>query len=195
MISCNDTQVNEPIDSHADTINTLEESFPNPLITEFSDEDSTDYSFPKIDSIYFETGELSEVIDYSSSSEYVYKKFNRNGVLIEIGEQGDVLGCGSIIGVTKYNNDGGLELESIYDYWLPGEDDGCHAIRFSIFNTYYYPSGKIKTKEQLETCYECDECPCGVWEYYDEDGNITNKLEYGDCFDTELECLDDSTLQ
>ncbi len=195
LISCNEAQNSKEFDSNKDAVNTLEESFPNPLISRFSDEDSTDYLFPKTDSIYFETGELSEVINYSSNTEYIYKMFNRNGVVIEIGEQGEVLGCGSVIGVTKYNNEGELKLESIYDYWLPGEDDGCHAILFSIFNTYYYPNGKIKAKEQLETCYECDECPCGIWEYYDEEGNLTNRHEYGDCFDAKMECVDEPTIQ
>ena len=173
----------------------LEESNPKPDVI-FAPHDDAIYAespieFPLSEIEYYESGEVRAEFYYLSDwEEYAYTYYYKNGNLKQTGNQGGAGGCGTAIDTSRfYNIKGYLEKQTVYANWLV-EDAGCHETRMVMSNLEYYPSGQVKSSTQIESCYECDECPCGIWRTYDLKGNLVMTESFGDCYDSVLECLD-----
>lgn len=193
MVSCDDSQVPSLPDSFRAPIINTELSDTNSVLDDNFLASPEEISYPKIDTAYYETGEIKDIVRYERNLyEYSYINYHKNGELAQIGKQGVVIGCGRAVDTTRYYYlNGRLSQETTYDYWLNEQYEGCHGTRMVLFNTHYGLSGKVKSKTFIETCYDCEECPCGTWEFYDENGLLTKTEEYGDCFDSKLGCLED----
>ncbi|HLP13610.1 MAG TPA: hypothetical protein VK177_16875 [Flavobacteriales bacterium] len=54
----------------------------------------------------------------------------------------------------------------------------------------YFSNGKIKSRKFLENYLMGEECDCGVWEYFDENGKLSNKENKESCEDGKLGCVE-----
>lgn len=144
------------------------------------------------DTTFYPAGEIQTVVNYTHyPNEYTYITYFENGLKKEEGEQLDVYGCGMPGDVTKYWDSGEIESETSHAYFQLDESESCHETRIVRTTYYNHENGYLKSIEQMETCAECEECPCGDWYYYDEEGGFVRKENRGDCNDGVLDCLNE----
>jgi len=139
---------------------------------------------------FYSSGILQEELEYNDDSYgFKYKMFHQNGKLKTTGEQGGVASCGIQVGTwMNYDTSEFLIQKKVFEHFLPEEAYGCHETSTVISITDYYSNGNVKKNSQIETCYECDECPCGKWESYDKEGNLIESKDYENCYNFRLEC-------
>lgn len=61
---------------------------------------------------------------------------------------------------------------------------GQQTCDFSAYIRYRkkFENGKLRQETQYSSgCDECEEKPCGVWNYYNETGEIIKTIDYGKC--------------
>ena len=121
-------------------------------------------------------------------SGFEYTMYHKNGNRQLTGEQGRISGCAIPVGDELHFDTSGTLIQKItYDHFIE-EPESCHQIGTVKSFTNYYQNRIIKKSGKIETCYECEECPCGKWLFYDEDGNLERTENYGDCYDSQLDC-------
>ncbi|NOQ74164.1 MAG: hypothetical protein GQ574_19305 [Crocinitomix sp.] len=195
IVSCDDSQEPSLPDSfHVPDNNTdLSDTTSDSVLDDNVLVSPEEITYPTQDTFYYKTGEINRIIYYPEvGDEYTYTYYYKSGGIKQTGKQGDLFACGGAVDTSRfYDLEGDLESETVFTNWLADDEGGCHATRIVMSNINYYKSGKIKSTGQIETCYECDECPCGKWEFFDESGNLTKTEDHGDCFDSKLGCLED----
>jgi len=186
LISCGNGETDR-----TDTVNLQEEEIEN-FFTE--ENNRVDFYQVENDTSFFETGEIRSILVYIDEVdiEYEYMFFYKNGQIESTGKQGNVFGCGNTVGFSyEYDSLGNCLTKKYYDHFLLEGEEGCHETRTVISVTEFYSNGEIKSTYKIETCYECDECYCGLKETFDLQGNRIEYKSYGECKDGVLDCLDD----
>lgn len=145
------------------------------------------------DTTFYPSGEIESITSYLSYPEhYKFTFYYPNGAIKFTGEQDNILGCGVQVGMeVSYDSSGVKIQERLFDTYLPHPDASGHELRTLITVINYRTNGSIISKEFIETCYECDSCPCGKWEFYNQEGELTEVKVFEDCEDNELSCLNE----
>ncbi|MDQ3111550.1 MAG: hypothetical protein M3R17_16810 [Bacteroidota bacterium] len=142
------------------------------------------------DTSYYSNGKPQFVNVGNSPFDSKIFEYYSNGKLKRVSRQGVEFGCGMRVGKElNYDSLGNLVTEIIYDNYLPKDAGGCHETYTVISTTEYYSNKSIKLHKQEETAYEAgQECPCGMWEFYDKNGKLVRKEKFGSCNDAMMEC-------
>ena len=123
-----------------------------------------------------------------SVSDWIYESFHPNGRLKEKRIQGDVYVSGASLAATEWDSFGNKIKEYKYDYKMPDWGTSYND-RFCVETiTEYYPNGKIKQISKTKSFVESDECPCGQWVYFDENGRKVRTEQYKPCNNFLLDC-------
>lgn len=140
---------------------------------------------------YYPGGELEEEIEYDEhGAGFRYTFYYPNGNIKMSGEQGEMQGCLIAQGNELYFDSTGTLVQKIaYEHFLP-DLETCHEIRTVKAIEKYYSNGSLSESGNMETCYECDECPCGDWKFYNVQGKLTRSENHGDCYDSQLGCVE-----
>jgi len=141
---------------------------------------------------YYPTGQIKDYLRHNLDSSYGFhgKTYYPNGNLMREYQLGEFEGCGIQTGEEIIFDSLGSMIEIIsFEHSIDDDGDGCHDTRSVISKSVFYSNGKTKMSSYIETCYECQECPCGTWVYFDSTGVITKKEQYEDCYDGKLDCL------
>lgn len=154
-----------------------------------------------VDTLYYDDGSVRQILEYEDGSirqireyessllQFSYSKYHPNGKLAETGRQGNFAGCGILEGIRSvYDENGVLSETEEHEHFLR-EGMGCSYMDIVITINEYYATGKLRLEKKIETCYQCDECPCGLEIQYDKQGNEVQRTDHGDCYDGELGCL------
>jgi len=105
-------------------------------------------------------------------------------------EQGEFEGCGIRIGEEiAYDSLGRKSHFKSFEHFISDDATGCHETRTVISVTSFHHNGVRKVVSFIESCYECEECPCGTWVYSDSTGATIKREQYEDCYDGNLDCL------
>lgn len=112
-------------------------------------------------------------------SSFVSIEYHSNGKIKNITEQGNEFGCIMAVGTEFHFDSNGALLKRIkYDNWLPKKDEGCHSTIQDKYIIEFYPSGKIKEQNQIESAYEGEEMHFGDWVKYSEDGKEISRTTF-----------------
>lgn len=117
-----------------------------------------------------------------------FKVYNAEGKLLEEGTKGSFNGCWMLVGEYKSYSDGILTSAIGIHHAHDKEDEGCHGTWHRYDIVQYFPNGNRKFEKFLESCYECESCPCGEWKEFDEQDTVIRTISYGDCDDQEMDC-------
>ncbi len=119
----------------------------------------------------------------TDSSEVYWITYNAQGNVRETGQSAERFGCGTNIGVhNTYQSDRILVQSIRYENWLLEDGAGCHEMVQEQYVTEFYPSGIIKSQKRFQCIYEGDIFKSGTWKFYNEEGIVIAKEEYGEHF-------------
>lgn len=140
-----------------------------------------------IDTSYFENGKPSMttlVIDAGSGS-YIHSEFYQNGKLKHKWQEAGINGGIATTVDYFYDSTGILVSKNSFRYGS-GTYHETHVILETV---EFHPNGKMKLKKFSEYFLMGEQCDCGIWEYYDENGKLKSKETKESCEDGKLGCL------
>lgn len=142
-----------------------------------------------IEKYFYSSGELQVEIEYDETGiGYTHKEFYKNGQLKSLSEQGEMDGCGIQVGEELNYNEGGLLIQKKTFLNLSYSSGNCHDIKIIIKVVDYNINGTILKTSSLKSCYECNQCPCGVDSIYNTQGDLIETIKHSDCDDFKMEC-------
>lgn len=98
----------------------------------------------------------------------------------ETGRFGNIFGCGMNIGTHYFYDENGYLIKTIlYENWFPDEVDGCHSTIQETYISEYAKYQTLKWRKRYQSVYEGDEHKAGIWEEFDEHGNLISSHDYG----------------
>ncbi len=118
-----------------------------------------------------------------------------NGEVKSIEHQGDFNSCGALVDTSFfYNRSGNLTKTIYHDHWMPLGAISCEESMCDLFVTHYYGDGVVQSKKLYRRAYQGERKNFGVWEDFDEKGNLLSAKEYGDPFEV-IRVLNSSFLE
>ncbi len=114
----------------------------------------------------------------SQNKKFETKKDSSNYELIN--------GCKKEVSNKSFQNNGNDWTEWKKEYTKKGKQT-CDFSAYIIYKKKFV-NGNLKEETQYTSgCDECDEKPCGNWNYYDDNGTKIKTITHGECALTEFE--------
>lgn len=112
------------------------------------------------------------------------KEYYPNGRLKKLYHNGQFNGVGIQVSTDSIFYQTGALWQTVYhDNFKDKQEQGGHATWIVLEKQEFYKSGKLKLLGFIKTCYECGECDCGRWIWFNEKEEIIKQKQYGSCYD------------
>lgn len=118
-----------------------------------------------------------------------------NGEIKRLEHQGFFNSCGVIVDTSFYFDPSGNLIKTIYhDHWMPLGAVSCKESMEDLLIREFYPNGSLKAKKRYRRGYQGEQKEVGMWETFDENGNLLSTKNYTDSFDV-IRILNSSYLE